>query len=194
MMHAQTVSQRAERAPITQEAQRAAAHALPAHHKPLLPASARPEPSQSHAAHPPAPLLLSGYSATVDALLGAVESSLRGDHLLLRSYVVEEGMSSRRVVVALRDAARRGVRVRLGVDRSPLSSFTRAWERTTTLAGALVSLAADLPRTVTLEPGTQPDHSKLLLLRRRDAEDESVAILGGVNLGGALETVMHHIA
>jgi phosphatidylserine/phosphatidylglycerophosphate/cardiolipin synthase-like enzyme len=121
-------------------------------------------------------------------LLEAVESAEAGDSLLLRSYVVEEGRSSREVLAALRSAAARGVNVRLGCDRSALSAFTRFCERSTTLQRELKELAACEAR-VELETGEKPDHSKLFVLHRGAGSGKtSRVILGGVNLGGAWES------
>jgi len=129
--------------------------------------------------------LLSGYAATVDALLQAVDSSVAGDTLLLRSYVIERGESTEAVLHSLSRAAQRGVRVRLGMDRSPLSAFTRSCERSTTMEAEVKSLARQFSN-VALEDGARPDHSKLLLLHKGGEPSDSQLILGSLNLGGAL--------
>lgn len=129
--------------------------------------------------------LLSGYTATVDALVQAVDASEPGDTILLRSYVIERGESSSCVLGALQRAADRGVRVKLGMDRSPLSKITRFLERSTTMEGELKALSETRPETVSFEPGDKPDHSKLFVLHKADDPSASQLILGGVNLGGA---------
>lgn len=130
--------------------------------------------------------LLSGYAATVDALLQAVDSSVAGDTLLLRSYVIERGESTEAVLHSLSRAAQRGVRVRLGMDRSPLSAFTRSCERSTTMEAEVMSLSRRFPEHVELEGGERPDHSKLFLLHKGGEPSDSQLILGSLNLGGAL--------
>ena len=131
---------------------------------------------------PTEPRLLTGYSETLSVLLSCIASSRRGDSLLLRSYVIEEGTSSRDVIRALRGAAGRGVSLRLGLDRGLLSSFTRAVEGTDSLARDLALIALEWPNSVTLEPGSLPDHSKVVLLTSPVAH-RCCAVLGGINLG-----------
>ena len=138
----------------------------------------------------PAAALLIGYDAAIGAILQAVERSAAGDAVLLRSYVIEEGSSSRRVLGALSRAADRGVRVTLGLDRSVLSGFTRACEGSTTLLPEVEALCLRHPAawahqrgSVSLEPaGERPDHSKVFVLH---SDSNPEAVLGGVNLGGA---------
>jgi hypothetical protein len=60
-----------------------------------------------------------------------------GDALFLRSYLIEEGVSSRAVISALAAAAARGVTLLLGCDLTALSAFTRLCDGTTTLADEL---------------------------------------------------------
>ena len=134
-----------------------------------------------------APELLVGYDATVEALRRELDSCRAGDTATFCSYVFESGASSDALLSTLRAAARRGVHLRLGCDRSPLAAFTRWWERTDTLQGALDQLAADYPDCVEPLPllGV-PNHSKFLLVSRQGAGGhQDSAIVGGINIGGA---------
>ena len=143
-----------------------------------------PQPPQPAAA---APELLEGYDATVEALRHELDSCRAGDTATFCSYVFESGESSAALRSSLRSAARRGVRLCLGCDRSPLSAFTRWWERADTLQDALDQLAADYPDFVQPLPllGV-PNHSKFLLVSRPGAGGrQDSAIFGGINIGGA---------
>ena len=145
---------------------------------------------QGGAASPrkPAAALLTGYDAAIGAILQSVERSTAGDAVLLRSYVIEDGTSSRAVLGALSRAADRGVRVTLGLDRTVLSAFTRAVEGTSSLLPSVLALTRRKANYVSLEPaGERPDHSKVFL-RRSDNPERSEAVIGGINLGGAGRT------
>ena len=145
-----------------------------------------PQPPQHAGA---APELLEGYDATLEALRHELDSCRAGDTATFCSYVFESGASSVALLSSLRSAARRGVQLRLGCDRSPLSAFTRWWERADTLQGALDQLAADFPGCVEPLPllGV-PNHSKFLLVSRQGAgKRQDSAIFGGINIGGACE-------
>jgi phosphatidylserine/phosphatidylglycerophosphate/cardiolipin synthase-like enzyme len=127
---------------------------------------------------------LTGYDAAIGAILQSVERSTAGDAVLLRSYVIEDGRSSRAVLAALSRAADRGVRVTLGLDRTLLSSFTRAVEGTTSLLPEVLALAHRKANISLEAAGERPDHSKVFL-RHSDNHDECEGVMGGVNLGGA---------
>ena len=118
-----------------------------------------------------------------------MERSTAGDSVLLRSYVIEDGTSSRAVLGALSRAADRGVRVTLGLDRTVLSAFTRAVEGTSSLLPEVLALARR-KGNITLEPaGERPDHSKVFL-RRSDNPDGGDCVIGGINLGGEEERLV----
>lgn len=135
----------------------------------------------------PAPELLNGYDATLAALCHELDTCCAGDTATFLSYVFESGASSAALLSSLRAAARRGVRLRLGCDRSPLSAITRWWERADTLQSALDQLAADYPDCVTPLPlAGVPNHSKFLLINRHEAAAQvDSCIFGGINVGGA---------
>jgi len=74
--------------------------------------------------------------------------------------------------------------MRLGCDRGPLSAVTRTWERSRTLSCELAELAHTAwPAPVEVEDGIVPDHGKVLLHRCAAHPEQSLAILGGVNIG-----------
>jgi phosphatidylserine/phosphatidylglycerophosphate/cardiolipin synthase-like enzyme len=184
-------------APCARAARRAARRAP---HAPRASAShhadAHGAAAVKRAASPPSVELLEGYDATLAAICAEVDACVAGDAVTLRSYVLEGGASSRRVLSSLRAAAARGVSLRLGCDRSALSTLTRAWERTDTLADELDALAREFPHAVRTGTGSSslagaaarcaaaPDHSKWLLVHRA-APEACSAVFGGINIGGA---------
>lgn len=133
------------------------------------------------------PELLDGYAATLTALCEELDSTRCGDTATLLTYVLESGASSQALLASLRAAAARGVRLRIGCDRSPLSKLTRWFEGADTLAAALDALAADYAGNVQPLPlSGVPNHSKFLLVKRRAGRGaHDSAVFGGINIGGA---------
>jgi len=125
--------------------------------------------------------LLTGYQATVAAVMAELEDCERGDEVLFSVYVVEPGESSEALIDALGQAARRGIRLRLRTDCSVLSSFTRLCEGTTTLVHRLQQMRDEMPDMVLFEQPQIPTHAKLLTFRKLSSAD--VAIFGGINFG-----------
>ncbi|CAJ1379239.1 unnamed protein product [Effrenium voratum] len=126
--------------------------------------------------------LLTGYQATVAAVMAELEACESGDEVIFSVYVVEPGRSSEALIAALAAAARRGVQLRLRTDCSVLSSFTRLCEGTTTLVHRLQQLRDEMPDSVVVEQPQIPTHAKLLTFRRKAASPD-VAIFGGINFG-----------
>jgi len=134
----------------------------------------------------PAPELLDGYNATLTALRQELDSTRAGDTATLLTYVLESGASSQALLASLRAAAARGVRLRIGCDRSPLSKLTRWFEGADTLADALDQLAADYGNVQPLPLSGVPNHSKFLIVKRRAGRGaHDSAVFGGINIGGA---------
>lgn len=124
--------------------------------------------------------LLVGYEAAVGALLAEVEATRAGDRVALSVYLIEPGVSSERVLSALRAAALRGVAVEVALDATPASALSRLVERTGTLLPRALAIAAEVPG-FRVEARKTPDHAKHVVLRRPGDEDS--ALFGGVNLG-----------
>ncbi len=124
--------------------------------------------------------LLTDPAAIVDAIVRDADACRAGDRLSASVYIVEPGVSSERVLSALRDAARRGARVRLAVDWTAGSHLSRLVERATTLLPRLEALARETPGLEVTRRRT-PDHSKWFVFRR--AALPSSAIVSSLNLG-----------
>jgi phosphatidylserine/phosphatidylglycerophosphate/cardiolipin synthase-like enzyme len=126
-----------------------------------------------------APELLVGYDAFIDALCAELDDTHAGDRVEYRTYILEPGDSSDRVLDGFVRAAERGVQLSLDVDWTAGSHLSRAWERTGTLIPRVLGLA-DRFEHVTARKRRVPDHSKSILFRRAQSP---TALFGGCNLG-----------
>ena len=81
--------------------------------------------------------LVSGYSKSIENLTREINDTNEGDEIQLSVYVFERGKSTEKVIESLSNACNRGVSVRVKVDGSMVSKFTRWCERSTTLVGKL---------------------------------------------------------
>jgi phosphatidylserine/phosphatidylglycerophosphate/cardiolipin synthase-like enzyme len=125
--------------------------------------------------------LLVGYDAAVAELVRELEASSEGDRLTLRSYLIEPGASTERVLVALRGALERGAQVAIAADGTWASWLSRFWERTGTRFPAFAALADEHRERASAELLRVVDHSKYAIFER--ARGASCAIVGGMNLG-----------
>jgi hypothetical protein len=194
---ARTARRTAHRAPRVPRRASAASHAA----DDAARSATRPRAATLHASS--SVELLEGYDATMTAICAEVDACAAGDVSTLRSYVIEGGSSSRRLLASLRAAAARGVTLHLGCDRSALSVLTRAWERTDTLAHELDALAREFPDTVrdgaspaagTTRCAAVPDHSKWLMVHRPGAPEACAAVFGGINIGGARSSLRGRVS
>lgn len=124
--------------------------------------------------------LLPTPTAIIDALVREADACGPDDRIDASVYIVEPGVSSERVIAALRDAVARGARVRLAVDWTAASHLSRLVERATTLLPRLEALARETPGFLVVRRRT-PDHTKWFTFRRTHAP--SAAIISSLNLG-----------
>ena len=129
----------------------------------------------------PAVRLLRCYDDTVDAIVLEMDDTREGDRIEFSVYVLEPGESTQRVLLSMRRAAERGVRVHCSLDCSVISSFTRWCEGTETLADELYTLEREFPNLVKFQPQTTPTHAKFVMCHR--ANKSPTAVFGGINIG-----------
>ena len=85
--------------------------------------------------------LLTSYDDVVRAIVNEMDRTAAGDRVEFSVYVMEPGASTDAVLLAMRRAATRGVRVDASLDCSVVSAFTSWCEGTTTQASRLRLLA-----------------------------------------------------
>jgi phosphatidylserine/phosphatidylglycerophosphate/cardiolipin synthase-like enzyme len=145
----------------------------------------------------------------VRAIVNEMDRTAAGDRVEFSVYVMEPGSSTDAVLLAMRRAATRGVRVDASLDCSVVSAFTSWCEGTTTQASRLRALAEEFSQAkadeamadethgrkqkqkqkqkqtkrgvVTFSPRTIPTHAKYVVFHR--ATQTSTAVFGGVNIG-----------
>ena len=151
--------------------------------------------------------LLTSYDDVVRAIVSEMDRTAAGDRVEFSVYVMEPGASTDAVLLAMRRAATRGVRVDVSLDCSVISAFTSWCEGTTTQASRLRALAEEFSQAkadeavakemrkrkqkqkqkqtkrgvVTFSPRTVPTHAKYVVFHR--ASQTSTAVFGGVNIG-----------
>ena len=152
--------------------------------------------------------LLTSYDDVVRAIVNEMDRTAAGDRVEFSVYVMEPGSSTDAVLLAMRRAATRGVRVDASLDCSVVSAFTSWCEGTTTQASRLRALAEEFSQAkadeaishkethgrkqkqkrkntkrgvVTFSPRTIPTHAKYVVFHR--ATQTSTAVFGGVNIG-----------
>jgi phosphatidylserine/phosphatidylglycerophosphate/cardiolipin synthase-like enzyme len=154
--------------------------------------------------------LLTSYDDVVRAIVNEMDRTAAGDRVEFSVYVMEPGASTDAVLLAMRRAATRGVRVDASLDCSVVSAFTSWCEGTTTQASRLRALAEEFSQlkadeaishketdgqkqkqkqkrkqtkrgVVTFSPRTIPTHAKYVVFHR--ATQTSTAVFGGVNIG-----------
>ena len=152
--------------------------------------------------------LLTSYDDVVRAIVNEMDRTAAGDRVEFSVYVMEPGASTDAVLLAMRRAATRGVRVDASLDCSVVSAFTSWCEGTTTQASRLRALAEEFSQAkadeaishkethgrkqkqkrkntkrgvVTFSPRTIPTHAKYVVFHR--ATQTSTAVFGGVNIG-----------
>jgi phosphatidylserine/phosphatidylglycerophosphate/cardiolipin synthase-like enzyme len=154
--------------------------------------------------------LLTSYDDVVRAIVNEMDRTAAGDRVEFSVYVMEPGASTDAVLLAMRRAATRGVRVDASLDCSVVSAFTSWCEGTTTQASRLRLLAEEFSQAkadeairhkevhkgkqtqkrkqtktkrgvVTFSPRTIPTHAKYVVFHR--ATQTSTAVFGGVNIG-----------
>ena len=118
--------------------------------------------------------LLRDGPATFDAMIALIESAR--EQVLLESYIVRSDEVGERFAVAMIDAAKRGVRVRLLSDWIGMRGTSRGWIARLRAGGVevLVFNRPGFRRWFGLVPR---DHRKLLVV------DDIAGITGGVGLG-----------
>ena len=118
--------------------------------------------------------LLRDGPATFDAMIALIESAR--EQVLLESYIVRSDEVGERFAVAMIDAAKRGVRVRLLCDWIGMRGTSRSWIARLRAAGVDVRIFNRLGfrRWFGIVPR---DHRKLLVV------DDTAGITGGVGLG-----------
>jgi hypothetical protein len=87
--------------------------------------------------------LLTSYDDVVRAIVNEMDRTAAGDRVEFSVYVMEPGASTDAVLLAMRRAATRGVRVDASLDCSVVSAFTSWCEGTTTQASRLRLLAEE---------------------------------------------------
>jgi cardiolipin synthase len=118
--------------------------------------------------------LLRDGPATFDAMIALIESAR--EEVLLESYIVRSDEVGERFAVALIDAAKRGVHVRLLCDWIGMRGTSRSWVARLKEAGVhmMVFSPPGFRRWLGLVPR---DHRKLLVV------DNRAGVTGGVGLG-----------
>jgi phosphatidylserine/phosphatidylglycerophosphate/cardiolipin synthase-like enzyme len=124
--------------------------------------------------------LLTSYDEVLCAIERLVDALESGDRAALAFYLIEPGVSSERVLEAVRRAAERGARISISLDDTVASLLSRAVERSSTLRDQVLALARG-SSNVRARARRGMDHSKYAIATHRDGR--SVAIVGGVNLG-----------
>ncbi len=125
--------------------------------------------------------LLVGYDAAIAELVRELEACGAPDSITIRSYLIEPGVSTDRVLAALEGALGRGSRVEIVADGTIASWWAHFWERTEDRFGAFAKLAAAFPDRASARRIRTVDHSKYAIFERTSAP--SSALIGGINLG-----------
>ena len=128
--------------------------------------------------------LVSGYSKSIENLTLEINDTNEGDEIQLSVYVFEYGKSTEKVIESLSNACNRGVSVRVKVDGSMVSKFTRWCERSTTLVGKLRELEKERNNAneFQLLESTVPTHAKYATFKRK-SNGRYTGMLGGINIG-----------
>jgi phosphatidylserine/phosphatidylglycerophosphate/cardiolipin synthase-like enzyme len=132
--------------------------------------------------------LVSGYLKSIENLIREIDDTNRGDEIQLSVYVFEHGNSTERVIESLSNACNRGVSVRVKVDGSAVSKFTRWCEQSTTLVEKLRELEKkrNNANEFELTESTIPTHAKYATFKRKN-NGEYTGMLGGINIGDRFE-------
>jgi phosphatidylserine/phosphatidylglycerophosphate/cardiolipin synthase-like enzyme len=132
--------------------------------------------------------LVSGYSRSIENLTREINDTNRGDEIQLSVYVFEHGKSTEKVIESLSNACNRGVSVRVKVDGSAVSKFTRWCEQSTTLVEKLRELEKERNNANEFEllESTIPTHAKFATFKRKN-NGEYTGMLGGINIGDRFE-------
>ena len=132
--------------------------------------------------------LVSGYLKSIENLIREIDDTNRGDEIQLSVYVFEHGNSTERVIESLSNACNRGVSVRVKVDGSAVSKFTRWCEQSTTLVEKLRELEKKRNNANEFEliESTIPTHAKYATFKRKN-NGEYTGMLGGINIGDRFE-------
>jgi phosphatidylserine/phosphatidylglycerophosphate/cardiolipin synthase-like enzyme len=132
--------------------------------------------------------LVSGYLKSIENLIREIDDTNRGDEIQLSVYVFEHGNSTERVIESLSSACNRGVSVRVKVDGSAVSKFTRWCEQSTTLVEKLRELEKKRNNANEFEliESTIPTHAKYATFKRKN-NGEYTGMLGGINIGDRFE-------
>ena len=132
--------------------------------------------------------LVSGYSRSIENLTREINDTNRGDEIQLSVYVFEHGKSTEKVIESLSNACNRGVSVRVKVDGSAVSKFTRWCEQSTTLVEKLRELEKERNNANEFEllESTIPTHAKYATFKRKN-NGEYTGMLGGINIGDRFE-------
>ena len=132
--------------------------------------------------------LVSGYLKSIENLIREIDDTNRGDEIQLSVYVFEQGNSTERVIESLSNACNRGVSVRVKVDGSAVSKFTRWCEQSTTLVEKLRELEKKRNNANEFEliESTIPTHAKYATFKRKN-NGEYTGMLGGINIGDRFE-------
>ena len=123
--------------------------------------------------------LVSGYSRSIENLTREINDTNRGDEIQLSVYVFEHGKSTEKVIESLSNACNRGVSVRVKVDGSAVSKFTRFCEQSTTLVEKLRELEKERNNANEFEllESTIPTHAKFATFKRKN-NGEYTGMLG----------------
>ena len=124
--------------------------------------------------------LLVGYDAAIAELARELDACGAGDRITIRSYLIEPGESTDRVLAALRGALERGASATVSSDGTLASWFAHFWERTETHFHAVSALASEFSPRARASRIRFVDHSKYAIFERASG---ATAILGGMNLG-----------
>jgi phosphatidylserine/phosphatidylglycerophosphate/cardiolipin synthase-like enzyme len=124
--------------------------------------------------------LLVGYDAAIAELVRELDACAEGDRITIRSYLIEPGESTDRVLRALRGALERGASATVSSDGTVASWFAHFWERTVTHFPAVSALASEFSPRARASKIRFVDHSKYAIFERSSGK---TAILGGMNLG-----------
>jgi len=125
---------------------------------------------------------------SIENLIREIDDTNRGDEIQLSVYVFEQGNSTERVIESLSNACNRGVSVRVKVDGSAVSKFTRWCEQSTTLVEKLRELEKKRNNANEFEliESTIPTHAKYATFKRKN-NGEYTGMLGGINIGDRFE-------
>ena len=130
--------------------------------------------------------LICGYENAIMNLIKEIDNTFANDEIQISVYVFEDGTSTENVIKSLRRALDRKVCIKIKVDGSPVSKFTRWWERSTTLVSKLRELETewDNKEEFMLTESTVPTHAKYATFRRKTNNGGvDTGILGGINIG-----------